>query len=96
MRLHLLSQWVLSATQYKEEDNLIHYDLIHCSMVSSKTKAFLDEGNSKVPGSGKYIGFSSNVLWQGDKLAEAKKKTRKSVRSKNSNNSWPTLKVTFC
>jgi hypothetical protein len=48
--------------------------LIHCSIVSSKIRAFLDTGTSVVPGSGKNNGFSSNVLWQGDKLALARKK----------------------
>lgn len=35
---------------------------IHCSIVSSKMRAFLDTGTSVVPGSGKKIGFSSKVL----------------------------------
>ena len=66
-------------------------DRIHCSIVSSKIRAFRELGRSRDPGSGRYIGFSSKVLWQGDKLAEAKKNTRNSVLSKNSNSSCPTF-----
>ena len=33
-------------------------------------------GSSADPGSGKYIGFSSRVLWQGDRLALTRKKMR--------------------
>jgi hypothetical protein len=64
---------------------------IHCSIVSSNISALRDVGNSVVPGSCKYTGFSSRVLWQGERFADARKKIRYSVRSKNSNISWPTL-----
>lgn len=37
-------------------------DLIHCSIVSSKMRAFRETGTSAAPGSGKNSGFSSKVL----------------------------------
>ena len=51
-------------------------DLIHCSMVSSKIRAFLDTGTSEDPTSGRKSGFSSRVLWQGLRFALARKKMR--------------------
>ena len=48
-------------------------------MVSSKRSAFLEGGYSTVPGSGRKSEFSSSVLWHGERLALAKKKTLKFV-----------------
>ena len=69
----------------RSKSTVLDPDRIHCSIVSSKAKAFLEVRISGVPGSAKYIGFSSNVLWHGERLADATKKIRYSVLSKKSN-----------
>ena len=51
-------------------------DLIHCSIVSSNISAFREMGNWCSPGSGRYRGFASNVLWHGDKFPLATKNIR--------------------